>query len=162
MQMVNGKFEINCWQFDCTNPCGLLGGIHAILWPGTQSPPFNLITQQGANRLGLSWGFWKIFLLEVAQKFSGDPPPPIPKPPQMTTHQPTPENQLNHYLSTAGFWMCELYFNRHVPKSYENYSLLVAGYIYAMITQLLAGTYKKMRYRSTDLASPLKQDRLSQ
>jgi len=83
MQCVNCNLESIAGNLPEHTPAAYLGTFHAFLWPGTQPPPLNQITQQGCvSRLGLSWGFQKyIYILWKWPSKALETPPKFPDPP---------------------------------------------------------------------------------
>ena len=95
MQYVNCKFGNVAGNLPGHNPAAYLGAFNAFLWPGTQTPPF----ESNHTRVPIEWAQAEpnVYLL-----FTGSGPE-ISEPPQMTTHQPTPQNGLN-YIPIDSFW----------------------------------------------------------
>ena len=71
--MHNALRKMQVWNqllVICLNtPAAYLWTFRAFLWPGTQTPPFNQITQKGCQSTGLELRIPKIYsyLVEVAQ-----------------------------------------------------------------------------------------------
>jgi hypothetical protein len=53
LQCMNAISEALAGYLPTHTPAAYLGALHAFLWPGTQTPPFYEITQQGCQSTGL-------------------------------------------------------------------------------------------------------------